>query len=381
MNGGSRPVEVVIACHSDRRPLGRAVSSILNGNGAAASVTVVAHNIDPDRLRVLLRPEHRDAVRFLELHDGIPSPAGPFDLGLREARAPWVSIMGSDDRLLPGTVESWLRVQRRTGAEAVLTRLALGAPDQVVVTPPVRPLLRGIADPARDRLAYRSAPLGMIRRQTLQHLDLRMREGLAVGEDVEFTTRLVLCARTAVDRTGPAYVIGEDAGDRVTYVVRPFAEQIGFCPDLLGSPWLRAESAPTRRAVAVKLMRIHVFGAVHHRSADQLRPGPDRVELRRIVEQMLDLEPDTVQVLSRAEARLLDLCRDDRAPGEALVQASRARRRHGRPGTLLASSWTRTLDPQAPLRLMASSAAVLLLGHLRPPSRVAGQRAQGSPTR
>ena len=41
-------------------------------------------------------------------------------------------------------------------------------------------------------------------------------------------TRLMATVPTAYDATGPAYLIGEDAGDRVTYVVRPMAEQLGF---------------------------------------------------------------------------------------------------------------------------------------------------------
>src|SRR5699024_12713049 len=46
-----------------------------------------------------------------------------------------------------------------------------------------------------------------------------------------FVTRLWFHAAVAFDRRGPAYVIGEDATDRITYAPRPVAEELTFLTD------------------------------------------------------------------------------------------------------------------------------------------------------
>lgn len=358
---GSTQVDVVIACHSPQRPLGRAVASLLEGNGSHVRPMVVAHNIAPDLLQEQVLPAHRDRVTFLELRDGIRSPAGPFNAGLEAATAAWVSIMGSDDILEPGAVASWLDLQRATGADAVLTRLALGSPDRTVATPPVRPLRRGLRSLALDRLAYRSAPLGLLRRDTVQELDLRMVQGRTVGEDVPFMTRLCAQARIAVSRRGPGYVIGEDATDRVTYEVRGLDEQLGFFADVLAAPWFAALPVADRTAIGVKFLRIHVFGAVHYRPDPTWWSDAERAELARSCLQVLTAAPQSASPLSRAERRLLDACLDPTVPASALVERSAARRRHGRPSTLLVRDARSLLHPEAPPRFMSASAVARLL--------------------
>lgn len=354
-------VDVVIACHSPERPLGRAVASLLDGNGSHARPIVVAHNIAPELLRDQLHPQHRDHVRFVELQDGIRSPAGPFNAGLEVARAPWVSIMGSDDTLEPGALASWLSLQRTTGADAVLTRLTLGHSARTVATPPVRPLRRGLRSLARDRLAYRSAPLGLLRRDTVEELALRMVEGRAVGEDVAFTTRLCAQARIAVSRRGPGYVIGEDATDRVTYEVRSLDEQLGFFADVLAAEWFTALPERDRTAIGVKFLRIHVFGAVHYRSEAGWWTDVERQKLARSTGDVLRAAPGAPSPLSRAERDLLVACLDPTVPARLLIERSVARRRHGRPSTLLVRDARSLLHPEAPLRFMSASAAARLL--------------------
>lgn len=355
------PVDVVIACHSPQRPLGRAVASLLDGNGAHARPLVVAHNIASDLLRDQLLPEHRDQVRFIDLQDGIPSPAGPFNAGLEAARAPWVSIMGSDDALEPGAVASWLSLQRTTGADAVLTHLALGRSKGTVATPPVRPLRRGLRSLAPDRLAYRSAPLGLLRRDTVDELSLRMVEGRAVGEDVAFMTRLCAQARIAVSRRGPGYVIGEDATDRVTYEVRSLDEQLGFFAEVLAAEWFTDLPERDRTAIGVKFLRIHVFGAVHYRPEPAWWTDEERQKLARFTGDVLRAAPGAAAPLSRAERDLLDTCLDPTMPARLLVERSVARRRHGRPSTLLVRDPRWLLHSEAPLRFMSASAAARLL--------------------
>lgn len=361
-------VEVVIACHSDARPLGRAVASVLEGNGAVADVTVIAHGIDPDRLAATLRPEHRERTRMLRFDDGIPSPSGPFTYGIAQARHPWVSIMGSDDFLMPGTVDSWLQIAARTGADVVVTRLSRGTPSRVVPTPPARFRRRDcIADFRKDRLVYRSAPLGLIRKSLIGELELTFNPGFAVGEDVIFTTRLFAEARVAIDRWGPSYVIGEDASDRVTYVIRPMADQLAFVRPTCESEWFNALPPSVRREIAVKFLRIHVFGAVHYRPETHHWLDGDRSELSTLTRLLLDSAPRTLNVLSRAEAALIKGCLEPALPASELARLSRSRRAHGKPSTLITSDPLYALHRIAPLRFMAASAFVSMSSRVHPP--------------
>lgn len=354
--GTAARCEVVIACHSTERPLARAVASVLDGNGQDAEITVVCHNIGTADLAALLPAHHRERVRFLEHRDRHRSASGPFNAGIRAARHEWVSIMGSDDQLMPGAVRSWLDLQHRTGAEFVMTRLALGDPGRIVPTPPVRPLPRSRHLLGPDRLSYRSAPLGLMSRSVVDRLGLALVEGAGVGGDVAFVTRLCAEARTVYDAGGPPYLIGEDAGDRVTYQVRPIAEQIGFLPSILRAPWFRALDDRTRRSVAVKFLRIHVFGAVHYRPDPAWWVPQERAELASQTAALRESAPDMAAVLSRAEHALLEACLDPAVPAAELAARSVARRRHGRPATLLTWLPTRLLDPDAPVRFMAASA-------------------------
>lgn len=361
-------VEVVIACHSASRPIGRCVASVLDGNGDVADATVVAHGLAPEKLRSQLRPEHRKRTRIVPFSDGIPSPAGPFTHGIENSRHPWVSIMGSDDTLMPGAIRSWLAIANQTQAEAVIARLALGTPSNVVPTPPVRPLrLNRLGHFTRDRLAYRSAPLGLMSMGTIQRLGISMNPGLPVGEDVIFTTRLFAEAKVAVDSTGPCYVIGEDATDRVTYVVRPIREQLAFARPTFKSTWFAQLPESARLAIAIKYLRIHYFGAVHYRpEPSHWLPG-DRDELAALTELAVSVAPRVYRIASRAEADLISACRNPRVSADDLARLSARRRAHGTPATILTRRLTDMGHREAPLRFMGASAAVKALARVRPP--------------
>lgn len=369
MSQSARDVDVVIACHNPERPLARAVASVLEGNGEAASVTVVAHGVEPSVLKALLPAAHAKRVRFLHLVDSLRSASGPFNLGMDEAPGAWVSIMGSDDTLMPGAVASWRELARRHDAEAVLTRLSLGTPRALVPTPPVRPVGPALRDLARDRLAYRSAPLGLMSTAMLRRLNLRLDPGFPVGGDVEFTTRMLAQARVAVDTRGPSYVIGEDAGDRVTYVVRPMDVQLAFVSPTLNADWFRALPHASRLAIAVKYLRIHVFGAIHYRPEAEHWLDGDRQILADLTRALVDAADGTADVLSLAEFSLLEACLDPAIEAAELAQRSRVRRAHGRPRTLLTRRASALLHREAPLRFMGASAISRASGLWAPPGR------------
>lgn len=355
-------VEVIIACHTPTRPVGRAVASVLDDNAGDASVTVVAHGLDADRIGEVLPPEHRGRVRLLEHHDGVRSAAGPFNAGMRAATGEFVSLLGSDDRLLPGAVASWLALADGVAGEqvdCVISRLALGSPERVVPTPPVRPWLRPgrPADLVKDRLSYRSAPLGLVRSARREELGLELAEGFVVGDDVPYVTRLWAETTVVVDRSGPAYLVGEDATDRVTLEPRPIAQELAFVRHLVEQRWFLAYPDRVREAVATKLLRIHVFGAVLYRPDPAWWTAQERSDLMTVVRAVLSVAHRSADPLSLADHDLVEACLDTEVPADQLVARAAARRRHGTPRTLLPRHPRLALHPEAPLPFMAASLA------------------------
>lgn len=363
---GTEPVvDVVIAVHTAQRPVARAVTSVLDCR-APVRVTVVAHHVEPARIEANL--EHvavpsRSSVRVLALSDGTRSPAGPFNHGLDAATAPFVAVMGSDDRLARGALDSWVALQRRTGAAVVIARLAHAgaagaATGATVPTPPARPFRSTRLDGVRDRLSYRSAPLGLVERATLDRLGLRFTPGLEVGEDVEVVTRLWFSgAPIAFDRRGPAYLVQDDAGDRITRVSRPVADELEFVRRIVTADWFRGFSASQRASACVKFMRIHVFGVLGNRER-AFWGAPARAALADVAQEVLAAAPGCQDVMSRADRAVLDAVLDPAVPTEELLARGRARRRHGRPATLLPRQLRTLLAREAPLRLMAASVLV-----------------------
>lgn len=348
-------VDVVIAVHSTSRPVGRAVASVLDGNSGQAGVTVVCHNIGTDQIAPGVADRHRDRVRFLEHHDGIASAAGPFNAGTRAARGEFVSIMGSDDTLQPGAVDAWLALADRTGAQTVVSRLLIGSRHRPVPTPPTRPWLRGLADPVADRLAYRSAPLGLVSHEARERLGLEQVEGVPVGPDVPYVIRLWVETQVAVQRRGPGYAIGEDASDRVTLTTRPIEAEFTFLRHLLDQHWFAAYPQPVRDAIVVKLIRIHLFGAVFYRSDPTYWTPTERHDLQRMAERLTQAAPTVTQVLSRADRELLDGILTPSVPADELIGRAHARRRHGTPATVLTRDLRHLLRREAPPRFMAAS--------------------------
>lgn len=359
----SRPaVDVIIAVHNVRRPIGRAVESVLKaglpGGEHGVRVSVVCHNVDPAQIRPNIHMDHAGAIRFLSCQDGIASPAGPFNLGLRAAEAEYVSIMGSDDYLEPGAMAEWLSLARRFDSDAVIApqRHANGSK---VRTPPVRIGRSFKLDPVRDRLSYRTAPLGLLRLDEVRRLGLSFGEGRRSGEDQEFSAKLWFGGgRIDYARGAGCYVVGADASDRVSAAPRPIEEDLRFATDLVQDAWFCSLPTKGQRAIVVKLIRVHVFGAVYARSLQGGWTGQARSELSEATKALLRAAPRSRDVLSFADVRLLEAACDLRISDAELADRADRRRQFASPAALLAWRWNQQLAVEAPLRFMAASALV-----------------------
>ncbi|QNA91222.1 glycosyltransferase family 2 protein [Microbacterium sp. Se63.02b] len=141
------------------------------------AVHVVCHNVDEAAIRRAAGAAAEDVrVRFLELRDGVRSPAGPFNHGLDAAEGLYVAVMGSDDEVTAGAIDAWRRTAQQDASDMVVAPLRHAGGHRVPTPPTLRRRdLRG----RRDRLAYRTAPLGLI--AVPRFGGLRFTPGVATG--------------------------------------------------------------------------------------------------------------------------------------------------------------------------------------------------------
>lgn len=318
-------VDVTIAVHSRTRPIARAVASVLDHTSAPVRVNVVAHNIDPEIIRENLGAyaEH-PGLRLLHYEDGIPSPAGPMNHGFAQSTARFMTLLGSDDEFAPGAIDSWLALQQETGADFVYTRIQPvgGMSDPF---PPVRGGRRTRnLDAVRDRLAYRCATLGLIDRRTFGAL--RFTEGLPSGEDLVFSLTLAFTAqRLAYDLYGPAYLIHNDAVDRVTSQLRPLSVDFEFLDELERQSWFQEVDQRARTSIVVKMIRLQLFDAIFSRTKTQELLDENRVGLLAMLDRFERMAPGASKLLARADHAVFAQLRDPHSTPETLERAIKAR--------------------------------------------------------
>ena len=345
----SYTVDVVIAVHTGTRPISRAVSSVLDHTKTRTRVTVVAHNIDPQIIRGNLGSWAKDdRVRVLSVQDGIASPAGPMNLGLAESSAGFIALLGSDDEFQPGAIDSWIELQQQSGAEIVIAQVRHEDGGKEL-SPPARPKRQRNLDPIKDRLSYRSAPLGLISRELFG--DLRFVEGLRSGEDIPFVARLWFSgARIAFARSGPGYLVHADAVDRVTAAPRSIAEDFAFLGYVLELTNFDSRVRSRRTAVAVKLIRVHLFDAIVNRASIETWDEGEREALAGVARRVLAWAPHVEQLLSQVDRAILDGVLDAVTPVGELMALIRRRWNYRSADVLLTRNPFFLLHRQGPLR-------------------------------
>lgn len=354
-------IDLVIAVHTRTRPIGRAVESValagleLNRPGGVR-VTVVCHNVDGVEISREIPGGLRRRVRYLQLNDGIPSPAGPLNHGLDAATAPYVAVLGSDDYLEPGALRRWLDVASTHGSDVVIAPQR-HADGRKIRTPVHRLGRTRNLHPVQDRLTYRTAPLGLMRRAELHRLGLEFTAGLPTGEDQDFSARLWFDGGR-IDYAGgaPRYVVGADAGDRVTYTRRSVAETLRFASLLVDSDWFSRRSLRERQSMAAKLIRVHIFGILETRSDSGGWSAEDRKELACILQAILASAEGTMDPFSRADHRVADGILNPDFPQDSLMELAQARRVFRSADTLLPARAKEALNPESPLRFLPAAA-------------------------
>lgn len=350
-------VDITIAVHTASRPIARAVASVVDHTRADVRVNVVAHNIDESIIRHNLGAYANHArVRVLQLNDGIGSPAGPMNYGLSNSTAAFVSIIGSDDELAPGAIDAWLDIQRKTQADVVLARIQLvgGTTDPY---PPVRLFRRRKLDGQRDRLAYRSAPLGLISR--LQFGDLRLTEGLASGEDLAYSLSLWFTGRNiSYALNAPPYIGHDDSNDRVTSTPRPIESDFAFLDTLTGLPWFQGASREERQAIVVKIIRLHYFDAIHARVHSQSELDKNRPIFLKTFARLQEISPEALPLLSRADHAVFSTLRDPNSTVAEVSLRLRKRLQYTSLGAIITQSPLRMLHRQAPFRTLLAGITI-----------------------
>ena len=144
-----------------------------------------------------------------------------------------------------------------------------------------------------------------------------------------------------------------DDAERVTFTRRPIDEELAAVVLLTADDWVLGLLDAARVAIAVKLWRLAVFGAVHYRAGAWL--PADRAALAHVADALGGFAPAALEMLSRADSALVTAIRDPSVPDAALDARSSARRRFATPAALLPARSGRILAREAPLRFAAAT--------------------------
>lgn len=257
----SLTTQIVIPVHDLERPLRRAVDSVLRD--PQAGVVVVAHNLEPRQLD-LPDSDRLETVTVVG-HDGRPGAC--FNAGVAHARAPWVGIMGSDDFFEPGATQAMRRRAEEHGADSVLAPLYTQGKRNKSRLPTVR---RSNLQAARDRLFYRTAPLGIHRRELLQRSGMHFDEDVRTGEDIRVSAALWTSASSiSYHWDDPAYVVTADAPTRLTRSPLHLETTGVAWARIWDEEWVAGWGTRLRHALAVKIAKVHLAGALAARPAPE----------------------------------------------------------------------------------------------------------------
>jgi hypothetical protein len=344
---------VIVGVHLPTRPIERVVRSALRAS-TPVGVVVVAHNTDPAAIRNRLGPLAEDPrVRVIHLADGIRSPANAYNAGIDAARGEYISIIGSDDEFADDALDRWIALADETHADVVVApvRRDDGRPG---TAPRPRPGQVIGLDGDRDRLFERTAPLGLVRRDRFPAL--RLTNDVARGEDQAYALELWFSgARVAFDPALPPYLEHGDQSDRVTMQPGRAQDDFAFLPAVEATPAFGRMSDEARRAVAAKILRVNVVGAI-----TTYRPGKataaDSAAIRAASVRLHGWAAGVERILARRDRALIAAFSAD--DGDRVDQLLTERGSPRTAGALIPADPRYVFHRHAPLRSMLAQRRV-----------------------
>lgn len=307
--------EIVVPVHDRTRPVRRAVESLLDDDETRA--LVIAHNIDP----ALLDLPSTDRVRILPLEGAAGMPGATYDAGIAAATAPWVGIMGSDDWYQKGAIAAMRRRVQHDGTDGAIAPLT----HQYLEFNQIKPLTirHSRLDPVRDRMFYRTAPLGIYRTVMMQNPEYRFGDTFPAGSDMRVTALLWTSKhRFSYYWDDPAYVVGKDATTRVTFTPRPLSSTGAPYLALMQEPVVKDFDRATRHALAMKMARVHILGAVAVRPTKDLWQEGDVTWLQTYAQELHRYDATAYRGLSRRDRRIVSAVLGGDLPAILAAQAA-----------------------------------------------------------
>lgn len=335
-------IDVVIPVHTTTRPIRRAVSSVLAAQNPGVRALVVCHNIDASEIATNLHGIDDERLVLMEHRDGIRSPAGPLNAGVRAAEADYVAFLGSDDEFGTSVLDSWSAELR--GQQLHIGQLIAENGTRIFAPAPRAGRFEHL-DPVKDLLNYRTAPVGALVARALltSSASPGFIEGVRTGEDIALGAFLWNTAQSITySRYSDGYRIREDEHDRVSTESPALAVLLAPIVGLLAEPWLAGISGRARAALSAKLIRYQLLEPCRELArADRLHEA-DLREAVRVLTAWVEFSPRSLEYLPGRDA----------VPARRLLagdlQAAEQRLAATGPGSL----WGRVV-PGNPLRLFA----------------------------
>ncbi len=310
-------VSVVIPVHTVERPIRQAVASVIGQSAPGTEVIVVCHNVSAGAIQGKLVGLDSTRYSLLELHDGIPSPAGPLNLGVESAQTDYVTVLGSDDIYEAHVFDSWRKELAKYPSEILVGQFKVDGVGRVLAPAPRVGRFRDL-DAAKDLLYTRTPQLAVLFRSDLiQHSDFPgFTPGARNGEDIALSAFLwSVPSSISYSRCSDGFVVGRTANNRVTAVPLSVAELLSPVLFTLEQPWL-SDAAPSHRtALALKLTTNHVLGILRGR----MHSGPflpdDLAHCREALLRIENLSPGYSGRLTRRDYSLVSAVLNDDAEG------------------------------------------------------------------
>lgn len=354
--GAAPLIEVIVPVHTPTRPIARAVGSVLAANSTRIHVTVVCHGVQPALIAQELGEASLDPrVRLVSLTDGIPSPAGPLNEGVRVSTGSYLTFLGSDDAFAEGALPAW-ETELAGFPDILIGQLVTETGGRILAPAPRIGRFHGL-NVFRDMLNYRSAPVAALFARELLVGDSspRFLEGARTGEDLGLG---IVLWNTAQDIRYSQCTVGyygyESGDDRVTHAPLPPNEIQAPVRAAVQLPALEGLPRRNRQAIAVKLLRHQVLYWLQ--AAD--RQG-------KLDEAMISEAAETVGLLRKFAPGAIGYFHRFDAAALAAVERRDIEgfRSHVQRGSETAFRWK--VIPQNPLRVFAPENAAIHIRRVR----------------